>query len=93
MAELGNLTALYFALSGENVNCGNPRRKRVPHLPFANLHIRGAFWKENRSDHKVRASAATCVIPKPRAFRAALNRERPSQRGAGNLQSAQLSHT
>ena len=34
----------YFPLSGENVNCENPRRKPVLHLPLPDWGWRGGFW-------------------------------------------------
>lgn len=43
MAELGNLTVQYCALSWENVNCENPRRKPVSQPLRPNWAIRGGF--------------------------------------------------
>jgi hypothetical protein len=39
-AELGNLTVLYSPPSAANVNCENPRRKPVSHLPGPNWGCR-----------------------------------------------------
>ena len=42
-AELGNLTARYCPPSAANVNCENPRRKPVSHLPGPNWAERSGF--------------------------------------------------
>ena len=42
-AELGNLTVLYSPPSAANVNCENPRRKPVSHLPGPNWGYPSAF--------------------------------------------------
>lgn len=42
-AELGNLTATYCPPSAANVNCENPRRKPVSHLPGPNWAERSGF--------------------------------------------------
>ena len=45
MAELGNLVARYFPPSAGNVNCENPRRKPVSHLPRPNWGCLSGFWR------------------------------------------------